>query len=174
MLEAISERATGYAPADIAVDQYHSSAHVIIGPAGQEHLLLRDAERALTLRLRGSRATLGPVNTTFLLRGIPKPKHVASDFAILSALVHWPRHKIHRSRKRLFFRDALVALDGQRAGASYRETAEVIFGMKRVREDWSHRSGWLKERMRRALAKGQEFSDGGYQKSLQRVCRFSF
>ena len=60
---------------------------------------------------------------------------------------------MHRSRDRLLFRDAIIALDGRCAGASHRDTAEVIFGIKRVREDWSARGGWLKEPMRRALAK---------------------
>jgi hypothetical protein len=73
----------------------------------------------------------------------------------------------------MLFRDATVALDGRDAGASHREAAEVIFGTKRVRADWSARGGWLKERMRRALAKGEELRDGGYRRALDGACRFS-
>jgi hypothetical protein len=80
---------------------------------------------------------------------------------------------VHRSRDRLLFRDALIALDGRRVGASHRDTAEVICGIKRVREDWSSRGGWLKERMRRALARGEELRDGGYRRALEGACRFS-
>jgi hypothetical protein len=49
----------------------------------------------------------------------------------------------------------------------------VIFGIKRVREDWCARGGWLKERMRRALNKGEELRDGGYRRALEEACRFS-
>jgi hypothetical protein len=73
----------------------------------------------------------------------------------------------------MLLRDAVVALDGRGAGASHRDTAEVIFGIKRVREDWSARGGWLKERMRRALNKGEELRDGGYRRALEEACRFS-
>jgi hypothetical protein len=71
----------------------------------------------------------------------------------------------------LFLRDALVALDGRHVGAGHRDTAEVICGIKRVREEWSGRGGWLKERMRRALAKGEELRDGGYRRYLEDACR---
>jgi hypothetical protein len=80
---------------------------------------------------------------------------------------------VHRSRDRLLLRDALVALDGRRASANHREVAELIFGMERVREAWSGRGGWLKERMRRALATGEKLRDGGYLRVLEGSCRFS-
>ena len=56
--------------------------------------------------------------------------------------------------------------------ATHREVAEVICGTKDVREQWSARGGWMKERMRRALAKGQALCDGGYWKLVEQACRF--
>ena len=135
--------------------------------------MLRDSYGALTLKLQGSRSTLAPVRVTFLVRGIPQLPKLAAEFRILNALLQSPRHRVHRSRECLLNRDALVALDGRRVGASHRETAEVIFGIKRVREEWSGRGGWLKERMRRALAKGQELCGGGYRRSLEGPCRLN-
>jgi hypothetical protein len=90
-----------------------------------------------------------------------------------SHILHSPRGYVHRSRDRLLFRDALIALDGREAGASHRDTAVVIVGIRRVREDWSARGGWLKERLRRALAKGEQLRDGGYRRALEGACRFS-
>ena len=103
----------------------------------------------------------------------PEPAKLAADFGALNALLHWPRSRVHRSRDRLLLRDALVALDGRRASANHREVAELIFGMERVREAWSGRGGWLKERMRRALATGEKLRDGGYRIALEGSCRFS-
>jgi len=65
-----------------------------------------------------------------------------------------------------------VALDGRRSGVSHRDVATVIFGIEHVREAWSGGGGWLKERMRRALAAGEELRDGGYRRALEGSCRF--
>jgi hypothetical protein len=45
-------------------------------------------------------------------------------------------------------------------------------GRERVREAWSGRGGWLKERMRRAVAIGEKLRDGGYRRALEGSCRF--
>ena len=136
-------------------------------------MILRDSDKALTLRLHGSLASLAPVTTTFLIAGLPAPSTLAADFGTLDGLLQCSRSRVHRSRDHLLLRDAIVSLDGRDAGASHREAAEVIFGIKRVRADWSARGGWLKERMRRALAKGEELRDGGYRRALDGACRFS-
>jgi hypothetical protein len=92
---------------------------------------------------------------------------VASDFGILDGLVHSPHRKVRRSRTGLFMRDTLVALDGRCAGATYRETAAVIFGVEKVRTAWSSKSSWMKDGMRHALARGEQFRDGAYRKLLE-------
>ena len=61
-------------------------------------------------------------------------------------------------------RDALITLDGRRAGASYREIATVLYGAKTVAEDW-HKG--LKERMHRHFKRGAKLSDGGYRDFLR-------
>jgi len=173
ILAAVCDRPAAGVPPHVSLAALPSARSVVVGPAHEENVILRDSDSALTLRFQGSRATLGPVGTTFLLGGIPDPSRLAADFGTLDALLHSPRCKVHRSRDRLLFRDAIVALDGRGAGANHRDTAEVILGIKRVREDWSARGGWFKERMRRALAKGEELRDGGYRRVLQGACRFN-
>jgi hypothetical protein len=121
----------------------------------------------LTLRLRGSRALLAPVSTTFLVRGIPDPHRLATAFSSLTALMLTPHRRVHRSRERLFLRDALVALDARHIGASYRETAAIIYGAERARVAWSSASTAMKERMRHALARGEQFRDGAYRQLLE-------
>ncbi len=171
ILEALCCRAPRSA-FDLAIADVRSVKSVILGPGREEHVLLGDSERTFALHLQGSRASLGPVCTTFLLRGIPDPMKLAADFVRVDALLRVRQSRTHQSRHRLLLRDALVALDGRRAGASHRDVAKVIFGIERVREAWSGGGGWLKERMRRALAAGEALRDGGYRKALEGSCRF--
>jgi hypothetical protein len=54
---------------------------------------------------------------------------------------------------------ALIALDAHLAGASYRETAEAVFGPKTVKERWSCDST-LKERVRYLVRKARDLMNG--------------
>jgi hypothetical protein len=62
---------------------------------------------------------------------------------------------------------ALLALDGSLDGRSYREIATVIFGQRRVTEDWTAASRFLKDRTRRLVAKGHNLMNGGYRDLLR-------
>jgi hypothetical protein len=171
ILDALCCRARGSA-FDLAIANLRSVKSVMVGPGREEHVFFGDSEETLVLHLQGSRATLGPVCTTFLLRGIPDAAKFAADFGRVDALLGAPRSRTHRSRHRLLRRDALVALDGRRAGVSHRDVATVIFGIEHVLQAWSGGGGWLKERMRRALAAGEELRDGGYRRALEGSWRF--
>ncbi|HET6928531.1 MAG TPA: DUF6499 domain-containing protein, partial [Hyphomicrobiaceae bacterium] len=83
VLDALAERTTGNAPAALSIKSYAAARHIVIGPTGEEVVLLRDAERAATLRLQGSRASLGAVNVTFLIEDLPDPQRVAQRFRAL-------------------------------------------------------------------------------------------
>jgi hypothetical protein len=167
ILEALSDRAETDAAVDLSMNQCGSGGHIIIGPTGQQCIILRDAHSACTLLLHGSRASRAPVNVTFLVRGVPDPHRLAAGFRRLAGLLHSPQRRAQRSRERLFMRDALVALDGRSAGATYRDTAAVIYGAERARAAWSSASTAMKERMRHALARGQQFRDGAYRQLLE-------
>lgn len=62
--------------------------------------------------------------------------------------------------------EALVALDGHLAGASYREIARVIVGEDRVEAEWHGGQGALKTRIVRAVKRGQTLMIGGYKSLL--------
>lgn len=129
-------------------------------------MLLRDAERAVTLRLDGARACLRPIALTFLIDGLPDPLACATRFTTLNQLIVTPCLKAQRSRGRIFMRDALLALDARHLGATYRETAAVLHGVQRARAAWSSTSTAMKERMRHLLARGQALRDGAYRSLL--------
>ena len=61
---------------------------------------------------------------------------------------------------------ALIALDESLAGKTYRQIAITIYGEKRVAEEWQGPSQFLKDRMRRLVAKGTELMKGGYRDLL--------
>lgn len=92
---------------------------------------------------------------------------MAAAFRNLAGLVHSPQRTTPRSRERLFMRDALIALDARRVGATYRQTAALIYGVERARAAWSSSSTAIKERMRYALARGEQFRDGAYTTLLE-------
>ena len=62
---------------------------------------------------------------------------------------------------------ALRILDARLAGASYRDIAVSLFGLGRVKDDWSAPDEHLKNRIRRAANRGTFLMEGGY-KSLLR------
>ncbi len=115
----------------------------------------------VTLRLVGARASLAPVCLTFQSKGIAARKNGPVQIELprlLAGSVRW----IKRNRAPLLLQDALIALDGRQVGASYRELAMAMVGAARAKEAWSSASTALKERVRRARAKGEEIRDGGY------------
>jgi hypothetical protein len=122
---------------------------------------------ALTLRLHGSRASLAPVTTTFLFSGLPDPDAVSKALRNLTRLLRHPNHKTHVGRDPLLMREAIVALDGRCVGATHRDVAVVLFGYEDVRAAWSGASRWMKDRVCRALAKGEYLRDGGYRDLLE-------
>ena len=169
VLDAVAERPDEDADAVISI----AETHVILGPAGEEYVLLRDCEQAVTIRLHGSRVSIAPVAASFVVEATPQAGEAVPAVKRAADLLFRPRLRTHGSRRRLLERDALIAVDADCAGASLRETAELIHGVAFVRREWSGGNGWLKLRMRRARAKGRELRDGGYRRWLQEGCRCS-
>jgi hypothetical protein len=56
----------------------------------------------------------------------------------------------------------LIALDGDLAGASYREIAVKIYGERIVAQSWSSTSRYLKDRIRRLVINGHKLMNGRY------------
>ena len=166
-IDAVAHRPTGELPPDLQLRGHVAAGHIIVGPCGREHVVLRDAHHAVTLRVHGARTSLGGVNVTFLITGVPNPVTVATEFRLLRDLVAAPRLSAQRSRARIFMRDALVAVDARQLGATYQETAAIIYGPDRARTAWRSTSTALKERMRHLLARGQHLRDGAYRTLLE-------
>lgn len=66
---------------------------------------------------------------------------------------------IHRKRK---LEEYLIALDADLSGLSYRETAIKLWGENNVLKSWNGGQGYLKNRVRRYVARGYYYMNGGY------------
>src|SRR5262245_25525640 len=126
VLEARAERASPGTPSALSVESCAAATHIVLGPAGEELIILRDAERAATLCLEGVRASLGPVSVTFLIAGLPEPRPLTKRFRAFRDLITAPRPSARVSRLRFFLRDALRALDARHIGMSQREIAALL------------------------------------------------
>jgi hypothetical protein len=166
-LEAIAKRAATAERAHIHIATLKAARHVIFTSPLDAVVLLRDSNRAVSVQMQGSRPVANPITVIFQTHGLPDPSDVRAEFAALKAVVRSRGSRVHRTREREALRDALVALDANCAGASHRETAEILVGPARARAEWGANSA-LKLRARRALAKGERLRDGGWRQLLER------
>jgi len=171
-LDAVARRPLPGTPADFVLTDHPCIRHVVIGPGDIEQLLIRTSERSLTIRVTGHRASRAPVCLKFVVSAQSRVKETAAVVASYPDLLTMRPRWVKKTSEQMLTRDAFIAFDGRSAGASHREVAEVIYGLKRVRDEWSGRGCSMKERMRRALAKGQALCNGGHWRLLEQACRF--
>ena len=151
----------------VLVTALPSLEHILVDPGGRQHLVLRANGAALQLVINGADVAAGPVAFTFLVRGFGAIRQASKHLTTLNRILS-PASRLRASprwtpttRK---LRDALVALDGRAAGASYHEVAIVLHGVEYVERNW--RTG-LKRSMRHHLRRGLELSRGGYRDLLR-------
>ena len=172
-LDAIASRPPHGSRADLALSKLACVRHVIIDSGGSERLLLATSEKSITLRLRGRPIIRSPVTVTLQIRGLSQAARQGALLAALPGLLRQAPRVIERTRRQIFLRDALVALDARAAGGSYRDIATVIAGAERARTAWASPSRALKDRMRRVLQSGAALRDGGYRHLIAQGCRFT-
>lgn len=118
----------------------------------------------MQLLIEGADLLSGPVTLNFITRGISELGSTIDKLSTLRRILTCSSQFQHALRswstKTLRLRNALIALDGHGAGASYREIATIIFGKERVARDWPDPT--LKDRVRRSLSRGQAYANGGY------------
>ena len=68
--------------------------------------------------------------------------------------------------QRLSLRDALIAFDRKNAGQCYRDIARQLLGDARVEKEWQIGHTVLKDRIRRAVKRGDRLVGGGYRALL--------
>ena len=142
--------------------------HILVDALGRQHVVLRANSSVLQLLVQGADIAVAPVAITFLVRGLGVIADAAAQLATLRRILSPARQRVGTGPRwtatTLKLRDALVAVDGRAAGASYREIAVVLHGDAYVERNW--KTG-LKARMRRHFARGLELSGGRYRELLR-------
>lgn len=143
-----------------------SRVHVHFDGCGKQIVTIeRDACR-VTLIVAGALVTLGPVH---LQIGWLRLSDLAGSVYHLNALAHLLMAQKYFGPLRRpgpvdarHLRNALLAYDGEHAGATRRKIASVIYGEDAVVEDWSEPSGRLKAMVKRDVLRGRRLVSSGW------------
>ncbi|WP_235984366.1 DUF2285 domain-containing protein [Mesorhizobium neociceri] len=142
---------------------------VLLARDKSQHVLLGNSEHTLQLAVEGADILLPVALRTEAIWPATLSKHRLRALECLNALSldqQLPARlfSVEKRGSRLTF--VLRALDGSLAGASHRELAEVLVGQRRVDADWSDPRDHLRDRIRRAVARGRALMNGGYRDFL--------
>ena len=149
--------------ADLALPELSCLRHIVgRGRGAGQRLLLHTSDLSIALDLHGDRIIDAPVNVTFHVTGLGEAPRAGALLGKLPRAIATGPREADLSARRLFLRDGLIALDGQRAGATYFDIAEVIFGRARAAEAWAGPSRAMKDRLVRARTKAEKMAVGGY------------
>jgi hypothetical protein len=143
--------------------------HILLDSAGRQYVILRSRLMCLQLIITGSDGIIAPTILALRLHRRDDIELVSEALATLDSLLSAPAGLVSTppgwtaETERL--RNALIALDCDRAGLTLRETAVVIYGRQRVDRDWPGKG--LRDRMRRSRQRGLALCNGGYRDLLR-------
>jgi hypothetical protein len=155
--------------ASVRLDTFVGASTLVL-EAGFQHLLLREDDLRLQLCAEGAslleparflvEVPAGRARLAATLTGFRRLGHLATCGRLNPA-----QFPVDPRGTRLAF--VLQALDGRLAGQSDRVIAEGLFGGDRVLADWNHPGQHLRDRVRRAVRRGQTLMKGGYRLLLR-------
>jgi Uncharacterized conserved protein (DUF2285) len=151
---------------DINLSQLTTVRRVFVDAAGTEHIVLQAGYHTITLRNQGASVIDQPANLTFLIHGLSRVAVAPRLLRLARSMLDPASHaKLEQTGPAPWYpklREALIAFDGSRAGASQREIAAVLHGPNSAEDAWRTGDFSLKQRVHRAIAKGRALSAGGY------------
>lgn len=153
--------------ADLALNRLSCVKHIVVGPDRTQWLLMHTTAMAMMFELRGEQIADAPVNVTILIGGLAHAKPTGALLMKVPVLLSsQPRYTLN-SVSRILLRTALIALDGRRIGASYRDVADVAFGTKLATKAWNSPGRAMKDHVIRASKHGAALAAGGYERLLR-------
>jgi hypothetical protein len=148
----------------LRISAFANVEHVLFDAAGRQHAVLRSGTRSVQLVITGDNAIIAPVALSIVLRQRHDIGRIVKELAGLKVLLSAKPSKAGVpppwTAETMRLRDALIALDGDRAGATLREIAIVIYGRERIERDWPGTG--LERRLRRDLHRGRALCTAGY------------
>ena len=169
VFEALIEPADAGGKANFALNAFAANISILLDVGGRQQIILKSRRQSLLLAVTGTATLAGPARITFLSRGCEGAARAPRAFAAFNACLSPPPKTADAkwTTTLLRRRNALIALDGDAAGASYREIATVIFGDKDTTQSWRSLNNPLKDQVRRALRRGKALIAGGYRMLLE-------
>lgn len=135
---------------------------------GLQQVVLRANQASIQLAIEGVDVTVGPVAIKFLVAGFDAAAKARDQLDLLDRVLspnRAPSSVLPRWTTRTKnLRDALITLDGRRAGASLKEIAILICGAEDVDADWGV---GLRQRMQRHYSRGEALAAGRYRDFLR-------
>jgi hypothetical protein len=151
---------------DFDIRRIPFNTHVHIDAHGRQHVILKSSVLHVVLIVSGPLVTMSPVRLRFASHGMARLGQHIDALGALAHLVLERRLTIPADRPgevdRIKLRDAIIALDGERCGATRRKIASVIYGAERTAEEWNHPNGRLKAVIKRDVLRGRRMVAGGY------------
>jgi hypothetical protein len=145
--------------------EFHAERSAVIGIDGELVVTMKVPGACVGLAARGWHLITQPAGVTFEVPNFDELATQFECFQLLQELRDAKFRKVSRSpttlgEQRLHHK--LIALDGDLAGASYREIAVKIYGERIVAQSWSSTSRYLKDRIRRLVINGHKLMNGRY------------
>lgn len=147
---------------------FNADRRAVIDVDGVSRVLMKGRGLHVPLEIRGLQVLTAPFAPVFELRDLGD---LANHAELLRRLQRFTEPVpqlgqvlVSASDERL--QQALIALDESLMGKTYRQIAITLFGESKVAEEWQGPSQFLKDRVRRLVAKGTELMKGGYRDLL--------
>lgn len=150
---------------DFSLERISIRAHVHFDAVGRQLVLLQSDTHQITVIVEGRLVTLGSVRLHFASSTLHRLERYVDALQTLLHVLHLRKLAGPPLRPgpvdALRYRNAIIAIDGERAGASRREIAAVIYGDAQVAHEWN-RSDRLKAMVKRDVRRGRRLLAGGW------------
>jgi hypothetical protein len=168
-LTATENNVASFVQGGFYIPGWSNAEHILLDTVGRQHVILRAGAGSLQLTIAGAKSVVGPQVLAFSARNLADLSLAVSQLAklhrVLSRTAVSSSRQPHWSAQSKRLRDAMIALDGRRAEATFREIASVIYGSERVARDWP--GAGLKARVQRDFQRGVALCSGGYRTLLR-------
>ncbi len=157
-----SDREALFFPAIPAVE------HILVDPAGDQHVLLRGTGVVLQLSITGADIVREPVRLSIVIGGTSLLERTVSQLLDLRRILLSHQAQVHVpgwTARTLNRRDSLIVFDCLAAGGTERQAGGILYGDTAVARDWRH--GSIRQRIRRDRLRAESFIFGGYRALLE-------
>ena len=144
-------------------------AALVAGRAGAEHILIGATPGGLRLDVLEGTLLQGPAMLRYDFSAVSNIEPLLAPLRAFHHLCRTGRLSLPPLRKRQHDRrvvDALRTHDARQAGASIRDVGILLFGARRVAEEWSAPGEALKSHCRRMIALARRMAGGAWRRLL--------